>query len=73
MSKNKKITDLPPSIPKRGYSFVAASGLENFQIDYSDLAEYSSIDTKTGSFKDSLTISGHPVLTGILGDPFLKI
>ena len=72
MSKNKKITDLPPSIPKRGYSFVAASGLENFQIDYSGLAEYSSINTKTGSFKDSLTISGHPVLTGISDDPFFE-
>lgn len=72
MAKNKKITDLPLSIPKRGYSFVAASGLENFQIDYSGLAEYSSIGTKTGSFKDSLTISGYPVLTGISGDPFFE-
>lgn len=72
MAKNKKITDLPLSIPKRGYSFVAASGLENFQIDYSGLAEYSSIGTKTGSFKDSLTISGYPVLTGISGDPLFE-
>jgi len=69
MSENKKITDLNPSIPKNGYAFVAATGAENFRVSYSDLSEYSSIGTKSGSFTQSLTISGETVLTGDALDP----
>ena len=67
MPENKKITDLNPSIPKDGYAFVAATGTENFRISYSDIAEYSSIGVKSGSFLESLTISGVPVSTGAGG------
>jgi len=69
MPEDKKITDLIPSIPESGYAFVAATGFDNFQVLYSDLAEYSSIGTKTGAFLDSLTISGETVLTGSALDP----
>ena len=69
MAENKKITDLDPSIPKNGYAFVAATGADNFRVSYSDLAEYSSIGTKSGSFTQSLTISGESVLTGDALDP----
>ena len=69
MSENKKITDLDPSIPKDGYAFVAATGADNFRVSYSDLAEYSSIGTKSGTFTQSLTISGETVLTGDALDP----
>jgi hypothetical protein len=69
MAEDKKITDLIPSIPESGYAFVAATGFDNFQVLYSDLAEYSSIGTKTGAFLDSLTISGETVLTGSALDP----
>jgi len=67
MPDNKKITDLDPSIPKGEYAFVAATGVDNFRVSYSDLAEYSSIGTKSGSFTQSLTISGVPVSTGAGG------
>jgi hypothetical protein len=67
MSENKKITELNPSLPKDGYAFVAATGTENFRVSYSDLAEHSSIGVKSGSFLDSLTISGVPVSTGAGG------
>ena len=67
MPDNKKITDLDPSIPKGKYAFVAATGVDNFRVSYSDLAEYSSIGTKSGSFIETLTISGVPVSTGAGG------
>lgn len=69
MAENKKITDLNPSLPKDGYAFVAATGFENFRISYSDIAEQSSIGTKSGAFLESLTISGETVLTGSALDP----
>jgi hypothetical protein len=69
MAENKKITDLNPSLPKDGYAFVAATGAENFRVSYSDLAESSSIGTKSGAFLESLTISGETVLTGSAFDP----
>lgn len=69
MAENKKITDLNPSLPKDGYAFVAATGIENFRVSYSDIAEQSSIGTKSGAFLESLTISGETVLTGSALDP----
>lgn len=69
MAENKKITDLNPSLPKDGYAFVAATEDDNFRVSYSDLAESSSIGTKSGAFLESLTISGETVLTGSAFDP----
>ena len=66
MADNKKITELPLSIPSGGFNFIAATGAptnSNYRIPYVDIAEYSSIGTKTGQFTDKLTISGLTVLT----------
>ena len=65
MADNKKITDLPSSIPSGGFNFIAATGApsnSNYRVTYVDIAEYSSIDTKTGQFTDSLSLSGSPVI-----------
>ena len=65
MADNKKITDLPASIPSGGFNFIAATGAPtntNYRVTYVDIAEYSSIDTKTGQFTDSLSLSGSPVI-----------
>jgi alpha-tubulin suppressor-like RCC1 family protein len=62
MADNKKITDLPDSIPSGGFNFIVATGIENYRIPYIDVAEYSSIGTKTGQFTDSLSLSGSPVI-----------
>ena len=65
MADNKKITDLPASIPSGGFNFIAATGAPtntNYRVPYVDIAEYSSIGTKTGQFTDSLSLSGSPVI-----------
>ena len=62
MADNKKITDLPDSIPSGGFNFIVATGIVNYRVTYGDLAEYSSIGTKTGQFTDSLSLSGSPVM-----------
>jgi plastocyanin len=67
VAENKKITELNPSIPLDGFAFVAATGVDNFRVSYSDIAEYSSIGVKSGSFTEFLTISGVPVSTGAGG------
>ncbi len=67
MAENKKITELNPSIPLDGFAFVAATGVDNFRVSYSDIAQYSSIGVKSGSFTEFLTISGVPVSTGAGG------
>ena len=61
MADNKKITELPDSIPSGGFNFIVATGIENYRVTYTDVAEYSSIGTKTGQFTDTLTISGFDV------------
>lgn len=64
MADSKKITDLAASLPSGSFDFAVASGVENYKIFYSDLAEYSSIGTKSGNFTEALMISGIPVATG---------
>ena len=64
MTDSKKITELTASLPSGSFDFAVASGVENYKIFYSDLAEYSSIGTKSGNFTETLMISGNPVATG---------
>lgn len=65
MAQSRKITDLNRATPHDEFAFIVATGVSNFQLSYKDLAEYSSINRGTGSFLDTLTISGVPVLTGV--------
>ena len=63
-SINRKITDLDLSTPAKDHNFVVATFDENYRLLFNDIAEHSSIGTKTGEFLDSLTISGVSVTTG---------
>lgn len=65
MAQSRKITDLNRSTPRDEFAFIAATGVSNFQVLFKDIADYSSINRATGSFTDTLTVSGVPVLTGI--------
>ena len=74
-SKNRKITDLPSALPGDDVNqfFVVATPESNFKFTYKDVAEYSSIGVKSGVYTDTLSLSGHPVLTGYQdgSSPFL--
>lgn len=65
-SKNRKITDLPSALPgsELNQFFVIATPDSNFKFSYEDVSEYSSIGVKSGVYKETLSLSGHPVLTG---------
>lgn len=65
MAQSRKITELQRSAPKDEFAFIAATGISNFQVSFKDIADYSSINRPSGSFTESLTISGAPVLTGV--------
>ena len=62
--ENRKITELDLSKPERDHNFVVATPDKNFRLLYHDVAEFSSIDTQSGTFLDTLTISGVSVSTG---------
>lgn len=62
--ENRKITELDLSKPERNHNFVVATPDKNFRLLYNDVAEFSSIDTQSGTFLDTLTISGVSVSTG---------
>jgi hypothetical protein len=62
--ENRKITELDLSKPERDHNFVVATPDKNFRLLYHDVAEFSSIDTQSGMFLDTLTISGVSVSTG---------
>ena len=62
--ENRKITELDLSKPERSHNFVVATPDKNFRLLYNDVAEFSSIDTQSGTFLDTLTISGVSVSTG---------
>lgn len=63
-AENRKITELDLNKPSRDHNFVVATPEENFRLLYHDVAEFSSIDTQSGTFLETLTISGVPVSTG---------
>lgn len=64
MSRNKKITDLDSTLPQDDHYFVVATEDLNLKIPFGNLAEYSSIDTKSGKFTEHLSLKGNPALTG---------
>lgn len=64
MAENRKITELDLSKPERDHNFVVATPDSNYRLLYNDVAEFSSIDTQSGIFLDTLTISGVSVSTG---------
>jgi hypothetical protein len=67
MPTNKTITELTHSTPSGGFNLITATGTSNYRVTYADIAEYSSIGTKTGAFTETLTISGVAVSTGAGG------
>lgn len=67
MADNKKITEFPRATPSGGFELVAATGTHNYKVSYDDFAEYSSINTKSGTFLDTLTVSGVAAITGDSG------
>ena len=64
MAGDKKITDLNRATPLGSFDFISATGSDNYKVSYSNLAEYSSIAVQSGTFTESLTISGVAVSTG---------
>jgi alpha-tubulin suppressor-like RCC1 family protein len=69
MPDDKKITDLDRATPLGSFDFVSATGVDNYKVSYSNLAEYSSIAVQSGTFTESLTVSGVAVLTGTSPGP----
>ena len=69
MAGDKKITDLDRATPLGSFDFVSATGSDNYKVSYSNLAEYSSIGVQSGTFTESLTISGVAVSTGTSSPP----
>ena len=67
MADNKKITEFPRATPSGGFELVAATGTHNYKVSYDDFAEYSSINTKSGTFLDTLTVGGVAARTGDSG------
>lgn len=65
MAQSRKITDLNRAEPRDEFAFIVATGVSNFQISLKDIADYSATNRPSGSFTESLTISGAPVLTGV--------
>ena len=65
MAQSRKITDLNRAEPRDEFAFIVATGVSNFQISLKDIADYSANNRPSGSFTESLTISGAPVLTGV--------
>jgi len=64
MADNKKISELQRATPEGIFDFIIASGDDNYKVNYTSVAEHSSIGTKSGIFTKDLTISGKPVSTG---------
>ena len=64
MSRNKKITDLESTLPEDEQYFVVATEDFNFKVPFGNVAEYSSIGTKSGQFTEHLSLDGNPALTG---------
>lgn len=64
MSRNKKITDLDSILPEDEQYFVVATEDFNYKIPFGNVAEYSSIGTKSGQFTEHLSLNGNPALTG---------
>ena len=67
MADNKKITEFPRATPSGGFELVAATSTDNYKVSYDDFSEYSSINTKSGTFLDTLTVSGVAPSTGDSG------
>jgi hypothetical protein len=69
---DRKITDLTVKTPEFDQYFVVADEEDNFRVSFLDIAEYSSINTKSGTFTDVLSLSGNPVVTGRVEDGMLS-
>lgn len=63
-TENRKITDLDLRKPSIDHNFVVATPDQNYRLLFNDVAEHSSINTQSGVFEKTLTISGVQVSTG---------